>query len=232
VSVLKRQKGAHSGYYLPIGRESTLGIEAMSHFWVWLNANSSAIQALTATVIMFLTVLLARLSRESDRNSKRALAFTRDQFDREWSLDLYVRISEASEPPARIQVTNLGKASAMVHTIMLRRQSRESHSKRFALSVAIPHGQSAEINIQDQLNEFVWKNVTRVKQDEGTPEWAEQAVELELALQAHSAGRDSVTPWVKSDLVLKVHPTYGSSVIKIRGAATASLNLDHSSESQ
>ena len=162
------------------------------------------------------------MSVKADRNSRKALEFMRDQFDREWSLDLYVQIPETKGPPVRMRITNLGKASALVHTILVSRDSNVPRIK-FEVFQAIPHGESTEVSLQEALNEFVWEHVTRSKSVESSGEWFEQEVSLDVALGAHSAGRDSDTSAVRLQVVLRVHSTLGSRVDRIKRAVSANL---------
>jgi hypothetical protein len=201
----------------------------MEHVWNWFNQNAGAVQALTAVVVAALTIVLALMAVRSDRKADRALRFTKDQFDREWNLGLYLRIEYAPLPPVSMQVINLGKAAAMVHSIHLRRQSHQESERKFPISVVILQGGTTTVNLQEPLNEYVWKNVTRISSRPNADGWSEQRVSLEFALGAYSAGRDTTTEWVLFEAILKVHKTHGSRVDRVeRTVATKLRNVDDS----
>src|SRR5947199_1927242 len=77
---------------------------------------------LIATVVTtVLSLVLARATLRYTEASDRSLALAREEFEREWSPELHVKLERISSSDARIVVTNLAKISVLLQMVQLRR---------------------------------------------------------------------------------------------------------------
>jgi hypothetical protein len=77
-----------------------------------------------ATVITcLLSVILARATLRYAEASDKSLALAREEFEREWSPDLHIKLERLSATEARIVVTNLAKISVLLQLMQLRKLS-------------------------------------------------------------------------------------------------------------
>jgi len=91
----------------------------------WADIHAGAIQAITSVAIVMLTVILAWTTVCSTAITREAMKITRDQFNREWWIDLHVRpldfdLGRNRAEDSVIRITNLGRTSVMVEVIKLR----------------------------------------------------------------------------------------------------------------
>jgi hypothetical protein len=77
-----------------------------------------------ATVVTcFLSVVLARATLRYAEASDKSLALAREEFEREWSPELHIRLERLSASDARIVVTNLARISVLLQLVQLRKLS-------------------------------------------------------------------------------------------------------------
>jgi hypothetical protein len=77
-----------------------------------------------ATVVTcFLSVVLARATLRYAEASDKSLALAREEFEREWSPELHIKLERLSAGDARIVVTNLAKISVLLQLVQLRKLS-------------------------------------------------------------------------------------------------------------
>ena len=77
-----------------------------------------------ATVITcVLSVILARATLRYAEASDKSLALAPEEFEREWSPDLHIKLERLSASDARIVVTNLAKISVLLQLMQLRKIS-------------------------------------------------------------------------------------------------------------
>lgn len=79
---------------------------------------------LAATVIScILSVVLARATLRYAEAADKGLALARDEFEREWSPELHIKLERVSATEARVVVTNLAKISVLLQLMQLRKIS-------------------------------------------------------------------------------------------------------------
>jgi|SRR5262249_47326823 len=77
---------------------------------------------LIATVVTtILSLVLARATLRYTEATDRSLALAREEFEREWSPELHIKLERISSSDARIVVTNLAKISVLLQMVQLRR---------------------------------------------------------------------------------------------------------------
>ena len=79
---------------------------------------------IAATVIScLLSVVLARATLRYAEAADKGLALARDEFEREWSPELHLKLERVTATEARIVVTNLAKISVLLQMMQLRKIS-------------------------------------------------------------------------------------------------------------
>lgn len=77
---------------------------------------------LVATVVTcILSIVLARATLRYAETTDRSLALAREEFEREWSPELHIKLERVSDSEARIVVTNLAKISVLLQLVQIRR---------------------------------------------------------------------------------------------------------------
>jgi len=80
---------------------------------------------LGATVVTcFLSVILARATLRYAEATDKSLALAREEFEREWSPELHIKLERLSASETRIVVTNLAKISVLLQLMQLRKISQ------------------------------------------------------------------------------------------------------------
>src|SRR5437868_15271023 len=75
-----------------------------------------------ATVITsVLSLVLARATLRYAEATDKSLALAREEFEREWSPELHIKLERLSANDARIVVTNLAKISVLLQLVQVRR---------------------------------------------------------------------------------------------------------------
>jgi hypothetical protein len=79
---------------------------------------------LVATVVTCcLSVILARATLRYAEATDKSLALAREEFEREWSPELHIKLERLSDGETRIVVTNLAKISVLLQLMQLRKLS-------------------------------------------------------------------------------------------------------------
>jgi hypothetical protein len=98
---------------------------------------------LIATVTMtVLSIVLARATLRYAEASDKSLALAREEFERQWSPELHIKLEKVSSRQARIVVTNLAKISVLMQMVQLRRLSMAVPSLRSFLNEPLVGGRT------------------------------------------------------------------------------------------
>jgi hypothetical protein len=90
---------------------------------------------LIATVLTcFFSVILARATLRYVEATDKGLALAREEFEREWSPDLHLKLERVSSTEANIIVTNLAKSSVLLQLLQLRKLSHAVPFERCRLN--------------------------------------------------------------------------------------------------
>jgi hypothetical protein len=90
---------------------------------------------IVATVLTcFFSVILARATLRYVEATDKGLALAREEFEREWSPDLHIKLERVSPTEARIIVTNLAKSSVLLQLLQLRKISHAVPFERCRLN--------------------------------------------------------------------------------------------------
>jgi hypothetical protein len=96
----------------------------------WLSQHSIPFQIivayipLAATVVTtILSIILARATLRYAKTTDKSLALAREEFERQWSPELHLKLERLSNRQTRIVVTNLGRISVLLQVVQLRQIS-------------------------------------------------------------------------------------------------------------
>jgi hypothetical protein len=94
----------------------------------------SYIPVLATIVTCFFSVILARATLRYVEATDKGLALAREEFEREWSPDLHLKLERVSSTEARVIVTNLAKTSVLLQLLQLRKLSHATPFERCRLN--------------------------------------------------------------------------------------------------
>src|SRR5579862_8397177 len=94
----------------------------------------SYVPVIATVVTCFFSVVLARATLRYVEATDKGLALAREEFEREWSPELHIKLDRISETEARVVVTNLAKISVLLQLLQLRKISFAVPFERFTLN--------------------------------------------------------------------------------------------------
>src|SRR5579864_3824270 len=94
----------------------------------------SYIPVIATIVTTFFSIVLARATLRYVEATDKGLALAREEFEREWSPDLHIKIERVSATEAKIIVTNLAKTSVLLQLLQLRKLSHAMPFERCRLN--------------------------------------------------------------------------------------------------
>ena len=92
------------------------------------------IPVIATVVTCFFSVILARATLRYVEATDKGLALAREEFEREWSPDIHIKMERVSASEARIIVTNLAKTSVLLQLLQLRKLSHAMPFERSRLN--------------------------------------------------------------------------------------------------
>lgn len=109
-------------------------MQLMNSFRIPFTTLISYIPVIATIVTTFFSIVLARATLRYVEATDKGLALAREEFEREWSPDLHIKLERVSATEARIIVTNLGKTSVLLQLLQLRRLSHAMPFERCRLN--------------------------------------------------------------------------------------------------
>jgi hypothetical protein len=94
----------------------------------------SYIPVIATIVTTFFSVILARATLRYVEATDKGLALAREEFEREWTPDLHIKLERVSSDEARVIVTNLAKTSVLLQLLQLRKLSHAMPFERCRLN--------------------------------------------------------------------------------------------------
>ena len=105
-----------------------------------------------ATVITsVLSLVLARATLRYAEATDKSLALAREEFEREWSPELHIKLERLSSTDARVVVTNLAKISVLLQLLQMRKTSLAVPFGRYFLNDPLVGGMTWTENIGKRL---------------------------------------------------------------------------------
>jgi hypothetical protein len=103
-------------------------------FRVPLTTLISYIPVIATVVTCFFSVILARATLRYVEATDKGLALAREEFEREWTPDLHIKLERISATEAKVIVTNLAKSSVLLQLLQLRKISHATPFERCRLN--------------------------------------------------------------------------------------------------
>jgi hypothetical protein len=94
----------------------------------------SYIPVLATVVTTLFSVILARATLRYVEATDKGLALAREEFEREWSPDLHIKVERISATEAKVIITNLAKTSVLLQLLQLRKLSHATPFERCRLN--------------------------------------------------------------------------------------------------
>jgi len=126
-------------------------IDSIRSFPIPLSTLISYIPVMATVVTCFFSVILARATLRYVEATDKGLALAREEFEREWSPELHIKLERISPSEARIVVTNLGRTSVLLQMIQLRKLTHAVPSERWFLNDPLVGGMTWTNNIGKRL---------------------------------------------------------------------------------
>jgi hypothetical protein len=104
--------------------------QLMNSFRIPFTTLVSYVPVIATVVTTFFSVILARATLRYVEATDKSLALAREEFEREWTPDLHIKLERVSPSEARIIVTNLAKTSVLLQLLQLRKLSHALPSER------------------------------------------------------------------------------------------------------
>ncbi len=108
--------------------------QLMNSFRIPFTTLVSYIPVIATVVTTFFSVILARATLRYVEATDKSLALAREEFEREWTPDLHVKLERISPSEARIIVTNLAKTSVLLQLLQLRKLTHAVPFERFRVN--------------------------------------------------------------------------------------------------
>jgi hypothetical protein len=124
----------------------------------WMNAYSipffnlvNYIPLVATVVTCVLSVILARATLRYAEAADKGLALAREEFEREWSPELHIKLERLSSTETQIVVTNLAKISVLLQLMQLRKISHAVPFERCFLNDPLVGGMTWSLVIGKRL---------------------------------------------------------------------------------
>jgi hypothetical protein len=109
-------------------------MQLMNSYRVPFSTLMSYIPVIATLVTTFFSVILARATLRYVEATDKGLDLAREEFEREWSPDLHIKMERVSASEARVIVTNLAKTSVLLQLLQLRKISHAMPFERCRLN--------------------------------------------------------------------------------------------------
>src|SRR5689334_5518207 len=109
------------------------------------------IPVIATVVTSCFSVILARATLRYVESTDKGLALAREEFEREWSPELHIKLERVSASEARIVVTNLAKTSVLLQMAQLRKLTHLVPSERWFLNDPLVGGMTWTHDITKRL---------------------------------------------------------------------------------
>jgi hypothetical protein len=144
---------------------------------------------LIATVVTTLfSIILARATLRYVEATDKGLALAREEFEREWTPDLHLKMERISPTEARVIVTNLAKTSVLLQLLQLRKLTHATPFERCRLNDPLVGGMT-------WTQEFGRRLVACTGNDFDGP--------IAAAMTFYAAGRMFRTDWFRSQICVR-----------------------------
>lgn len=169
----------------------------------WFNQHSiltlliAYVPLIGTIVTTVLSLVLARATLRYAEASDKGLALAREEFEREWSPELHIKLEQTTGREAKLVVTNLAKISVLLQMVQLRKLSMGVPALRYFLNEPLVGGTTWTDELGKRFCACTGENYTGV---------------VAVTITFYVSGRLFRTDWfrfqaeVHDGRVLKLHP--------------------------
>jgi hypothetical protein len=111
-----------------------MSVPSISTFRISVITLVTYIPVIATVVTCFFSLILARATLRYVEATDKGLALAREEFEREWTPDLHIKLERVSATEAKVIVTNLAKSSVLLQLLQLRRLSHAMPFERCRLN--------------------------------------------------------------------------------------------------
>jgi len=111
-----------------------MSLPAINSFRISVSTLVTYIPLIATVVTCLFSVILARATLRYVEATDKGLALAREEFEREWTPDLHIKLERISATEARVIVTNLAKTSVLLQLLQLRKLSHAVPFERCRLN--------------------------------------------------------------------------------------------------
>lgn len=111
-----------------------MSVPSISTFRISVITLITYIPVIATVVTCFFSLILARATLRYVEATDKGLALAREEFEREWTPDLHIKLERVSATEAKVIVTNLAKSSVLLQLLQLRRLSHAMPFERCRLN--------------------------------------------------------------------------------------------------
>ncbi len=162
--------------------------QMMNSFRVPWGTLVSYIPVIATVVTTFFSIILARATLRYVEATDKGLQLAREEFEREWTPDLHIKLERVSPTEARIIVTNLAKTSVLLQLLQLRKLSHAMPFERCRINDPLVGG-------------MTWTQEMGKRILACTGEEFEGPIAT--AMTFYAAGRMFRTDWFRSQIVVR-----------------------------
>jgi hypothetical protein len=160
----------------------------------WLGDHTNAIVGIVnyipivATVVTsILSLVLARATLRYVEATDKGLELAHEEFEREWSPDLHIKLQRVSANNVDVVVTNLAKTSVLLQLLQLRKLSHAAPSERLVLNDPLVGGTTWTHGVGERLTSMTGPKFEGV---------------ITASLTFYAAGRMYRTDWFRFQVLV------------------------------
>lgn len=190
--------------------------------WQWLSQHSIPFQLVVAYIPLIATVattvlsiVLARATLRYAETTDKSLALAREEFERQWSPELHIKLERLTSRKTQIVVTNLARISVLLQMVQLRRLALAVPSLRSTLNEPLVGGTTWSDDLGNHMFECTGDNY------EG---------QIAASVSFYAGGRLYRTDWFRFEVEVKRGEILQIEPVNI--AATRVRSIDEDEEAQ
>ena len=128
-----------------------MNMQLINSFRIPFNTLVSYIPVMATIVTTLFSVVLARATLRYVEATDKGLALAREEFEREWTPDLHIKMERVSSDEARVIVTNLAKTSVLLQLLQLRKLSHAMPFERCRLNDPLVGGMTWSLEMGKRI---------------------------------------------------------------------------------
>ena len=163
-------------------------VQWVNSFQVSFATLVSYVPVIATIVTCIFSVILARATLRYVEATDKSLNLAREEFEREWSPDLHIKLERVSATEVRVIVTNLAKSSVLLQLLQLRKISHAVPFERCRLNDPLVGGMTWTQELGRQILACTGKEF------EGP---------IAVSLTFYSSGRMFRTDWFRSHIQVR-----------------------------